>query len=374
MFEGGFRGLVAPAQLPARVIKKGKRKCNAKLLPAKIDNGEASSSKKRKLWSNRSKPAFVDSNAKLLAAVSSQIRAVESVGVQTGNTKNSDSVQDATHLSHPYKADKIPSTKASLSTQPRDSVSLSSEESAEPSPRGTAGAQSSEPLLASGTEFDASSHKFKLLITHLVPTMELSVGDGLVLKDRDVINIPTSIPPDSPQVMDSCVLVMRDSLFSNVDPAIDPRVEFMHSNFPGSLAVLYAEFKKSTRKECFDFDPEVVSAVAERAKLIGREWINDIDFLYFPFNIDKNRWIAIMVNLRNHLLTVFDPTTDVRRGSRLKPQLDFICEMFPYFVRKVGLNDRMLSFPLEPLAFHRDTSVAQASLRTNIGILSLLFI
>lgn len=174
--------------------------------------------------------------------------------------------------------------------------------------------------------------------------------------------------------MDSCVLVMRDSLFSNVDPATDPRAEFMRSNFPGSLAVFYSKFKKAIRKDCFDFDPEVVAAVTERAKLNGREWINDIDFLYFPFNIDKNRWIVVMVNLRNHALTVFDPTADVCRGSRLKPQLEFICEMLPYFVRKVGLNDRMLAFPLEPLAFQRDTSVAQASLRANTGILSLLFL
>lgn len=173
--------------------------------------------------------------------------------------------------------------------------------------------------------------------------------------------------------MDSCVLVLRDSLFNNVDPASDPRAEFMRSNFPGSFAVLYAKFKKTSRKELFEFDPEVLAAVIGRSKLNGREWITDIDFLYFPFNIDKNRWIAVMVNLRNHVLTVFDPNADACRGSRLKPQLDFVCEMFPYFVRKVGLNDKMSSFSLEPLAFHRDTSVVQASVRSNTGILSLLF-
>lgn len=75
MFVGGFRGLAAPAQPPSRVVKKGKRKCNARLLPKEMPNGEASSSKKLKMRSQRSKFASVDPNSKLLAAVSSQIRA-----------------------------------------------------------------------------------------------------------------------------------------------------------------------------------------------------------------------------------------------------------------------------------------------------------
>ncbi|CAL9217778.1 unnamed protein product, partial [Arabidopsis halleri] len=75
MFVGGFRGLAAPAQPPSCVVKKGKRKCNAKLLPKEMPNGEASSSKKLKMRSQRAKFASVDPNSKLLAAVSSQIRA-----------------------------------------------------------------------------------------------------------------------------------------------------------------------------------------------------------------------------------------------------------------------------------------------------------
>lgn len=157
MFAGGFRGLAAPVQPQARVIKKGKRKCNAKLLAPKMDSGESSSSKKRKLRCHRSKSSSVDHNAKMLAAVSSQIRAgvkeaqsavyanissdikemeerlqqsfksnilsvvseylnaeaaannaqqsVVSVGVQTGNPKNPNPVQ---------VAEKIPSPKVCL--------------------------------------------------------------------------------------------------------------------------------------------------------------------------------------------------------------------------------------------------------------------
>lgn len=80
-----------------------------------------------------------------------------------------------------------------------------------------------------------------------------------------------------------------------------------------------------------------------------------------------------MVDLPSHTLSVFDSTADVRRGSRLKPELDFICDMFPYLVRKVGANDLMTSYPLHPLAFVRHTMVAQASDHANTGMLSLLF-
>ncbi|EFH55169.1 hypothetical protein ARALYDRAFT_901286 [Arabidopsis lyrata subsp. lyrata] len=429
MFVGGFRGLAAPAQPPSRVVKKGKRKCNAKLLPKEMSNGEASSSKKLKMRSQRAKFDSVDPNSKLLAAVSSQIRAglkesqsavyanlcidikemelrlqqsfkqnifsvvaeylaakdtvntvVDALGSGGGRPVshlNQDPVQPDPLLSDPYAPAKLSSPKDTTPTVQGETGSSSAAASGEKSSGGDTVVQFSEQLPDSATEVDPSSDKFKLLITHMVPTLELSVGEGLVLKDKDVLNIPIIIPPDSPQVctnvMDSCVLVLRDSLFNNVDPASDPRAEFMRSNFPGSFAVLYAKFKKTSRKELFDFDPEVLAAVIDRSKLNGREWIIDIDFLYFLFNIDKNRWIAVMVNLRNHVLTVFDPNADACRGSRLKPQLDFVCEMFPYFVRKVGLNDMMSSFSLEPLAFHRDTSVVQASVRSNTGILSLLF-
>ncbi|EFH70459.1 predicted protein [Arabidopsis lyrata subsp. lyrata] len=405
MFVGGFRGLAAPAQPPSRVVKKGKRKCNAKLLPKEMSNGEASSSKKLKMRSQRAKFDSVDPNSKLLAAVSSQIRAglkesqsavyanlcidikemelllqqsfkqnIFSVVAEYLAAKDIvNTVVDALGSGGGRPVSHLNQDPDTTPTVQGETGSSSAAASGEKSSGGDTVVQFSEQLPDSATEIDPSSDNFKLLITHLVPTMELSVGEGLVLKDKDVLNIPIIIPPDSPQVMDSCVLVLRDSLFNNVDPASDPRAEFMRSNFPGSFAVLYAKFKKTSRKELFDFDPKVLAAVIDRSKLNGWEWIIDIDFLYFPFNIDKNRWIAVMVNLRNHVLTVFDPNADACCGSRLKPQLDFVCEMFPYFVRKVGLNDMMSSFSLEPLAFHRDTSVVQASVRSNTGILSLLF-
>lgn len=106
----------------------------------------------------------------------------------------------------------------------------------------------------------------------------------------------------------------------------------------------------------------------------GRSWLSHVDSLLAPFNIDKNRWVGVLVHLPSHTLTVFDPTATVRRRTRLKPELDFICQMFPYLVRKVGDNELTKNFPLHPLTFDRNTHVAQASDVANSGMLSLLFL
>ncbi|XP_020878913.1 uncharacterized protein LOC9310398 [Arabidopsis lyrata subsp. lyrata] len=173
--------------------------------------------------------------------------------------------------------------------------------------------------------------------------------------------------------MDACVTVMRESIFINTDPASVPRADMLTSQFHGSLAVMYSKFKKVRRKESFDFDADLLSSITSRFNSTGRQWLVNIDYLYSPFNIDKNRWIAVMVDMPSHSLTVFDSTANVRRCSRLKPELEFLCEMFPYLVRKVGANDVMLNYPLTPLSFTRHTRVTQASDRANTGMLSLLF-
>ncbi|XP_020883599.1 uncharacterized protein LOC9316797 [Arabidopsis lyrata subsp. lyrata] len=223
MFVGGFRGLAAPAQPPSRVVKKGKRKCNAKLLPKEMSNGEASSSKKLKMRSQRAKFDSVDPNSKLLAAVSSQIRAglkesqsavyanlcidikemelrlqqsfkqnifsvvaeylaakdtvntvVDALGSGGGRPVshlNQDPVQPDPLLSDPYAPAKLSSPKDTTPTVQGETGSSSAAASGEKSSGGDTVVQFSEQLPDSATEVDPSSDKFKLLITHMVPTL-----------------------------------------------------------------------------------------------------------------------------------------------------------------------------------------------------------
>ncbi|CAE6040631.1 unnamed protein product [Arabidopsis arenosa] len=218
------------------------------------------------------------------------------------------------------------------------------------------------------------SEKFQKLMVTLTPTMKFSFGEGLVLKDSQLLSIPTVIPPDTPQVMDACVSVLRDSLFQNTDPDTDPRADLLPCKFYGTLASVHGKFKKCKCKSSFEFEESFLADVSSRFKLTGRSWLSHVDSLLAPFNIDKNRWVGVLVHLPSHTLTVFDPTAAVRRGTRLKPELDFICQMFPYLVRKVGDNELTKNFPLHPLTFDRNTHVAQASDVANSGMLSLLFL
>lgn len=153
------------------------------------------------------------------------------------------------------------------------------------------------------------------------------------------------------QIMDACVVVLRESLFSHFDSSVHPRVDVLPCSFLRSLAELYTKFKKVTHKDKFLFDPTLIKSIRARFRQMGKHWVKDIDFLYFPFNIDRNRWVGVMVDLLSSTLTVFDSTANVSRATRLKPDFDFICEMLPFFIRKASLNGKMKAFPTKPLSF-----------------------
>ncbi|KAG7547954.1 hypothetical protein ISN44_As12g031580 [Arabidopsis suecica] len=234
------------------------------------------------------------------------------------------------------------------------------------------GADSADGVVSA--EESPMSDKFKQLMATVKPEMNFEFSEGVVLQGCDLLKIPTLISPEHPEVMDACVSVLRESLFHNNDPDTDSRADLLPCKFHGSLAVLYGKFKKCRRKESFEFDSAIIGDIAARFKATGTEWLTDIDSLLSPFNIDKNRWIAVHVDLPSHSLTVFDPTAAVRRGSRLKLELEFICEMFPYLVRTVGQNEAQKNYPLNPLSFTRNTRVSQASTLATSGMLSMFFL
>ncbi|VVB01711.1 unnamed protein product [Arabis nemorensis] len=169
----------------------------------------------------------------------------------------------------------------------------------------------------------ATNPKFIAICQRTKPTRELDFGAGHYLKDADLIAIPISIDPCRPDVMDSCVMVMRDLFLSGPNLASNVRADILPCGFVVALAKQFSKFKKISRKDSFEFDPNFVDAM---------------------------------------------------RSSRLMPELDFICEMFPYVVRKSGVNNGMKNFSTKVISFKRDTSVVQAPSRADTGILSLLFI
>lgn len=166
--------------------------------------------------------------------------------------------------------------------------------------------------------------------------------------------------------------VMRENLLNRIG-APDPRVDIMHCRFASSLAMHYVKFKKANKKDNFQFDAEFITAVTDRISETGKQWLEDVDFLYFPFNIDGDRWTGVVIDMISHSLTVFDSCANACRGSRMKSEFEFITEMFPYMVRKAAVNEKMKTFSSNPLAFVRDNKVAQASGWKHTGMLATVF-
>lgn len=102
-------------------------------------------------------------------------------------------------------------------------------------------------------------------------------------------------------------MVLRKTLFTNIDPSSYIRVDFLPCRFFVSLAKLYSKFEKDARKDEFEFDAEIIDSVRGRFKDTCKEWVNDIDFLYFPFNIDMNWWSGVMIDFLSFLRDPISP-------------------------------------------------------------------
>ncbi|KAG7563784.1 Ulp1 protease family C-terminal catalytic domain [Arabidopsis suecica] len=395
MFVGGVRASEVQVEPPPRVVAKGKRKLRSTQPDGGMSRGESSRSKKQRVRTGRARSTLPDSNGGSADYISTIAESMKKVQIDLYAQLCVEMKSMELRLEKSMKATVATAVSDAISS--RDvvdkvlrSVSVGY---SQPNADGSQGSGSTVTPQGNPESIDAdpvdvppiaSDAKFLKLSQTILPTILLSTygilicitfafPDGGVLSHSDLLSIPNCIPPNDTRIMDACVSFLRVSRVNNSKIAATSRADILPSTFHGSLAPMYAKFKKCRRKETFEFDAALLRSVAVRSSASGRTWLADIHYLYSPFNIDRNRWIAVMIDLSAHCLTVFDSTANVRRGSRLKPELEFICEMFPYLVRQVGANEVMKNFPLQPLVFARNTHVAQASTLGSSGVLSLLF-
>ncbi|CAL9248939.1 unnamed protein product [Arabidopsis halleri] len=381
MFAGGVSASEVQVEPPPRVVARGKRKVRSRQSDGGMSRGESSRSKKQRVRTGRAKSTVPDSNGvsdDYIATIAESMKKVQidlyaqlCVEMKSMELRLERSMQAtvATAVSDAISSrdvvDKVLRFVGVGYSQPNgNGSSVGSDE------RSTSQSPDADPVEVPVVASDA---KFLKLSQTILPTMTFAFPDGGVLSLSELLSIPNCIPPDNTRIMDACVSFLRESLVNNSNIAAASRADILPSTFHGSLAPMYAKFKKCRRKETFEFDAALLRSVAAHSSVSGRTWLADIHYLYSLFNIDRNRWIAVMIDLSAHCLTIFDLTANVRRGSRLKLELEFICEIFPYLVRQVGANEVMKNFPLQPLVFARNTYVAQASTLGSSGVLSLLF-
>ncbi|VVB05375.1 unnamed protein product [Arabis nemorensis] len=411
MFEGGQRGYGAPAAPNSKNPGKAKRKGESKSCLDESELVGSSRTKKARLHCSRDRPISSDAKSKILEVVSCQIKVVMSeCKTMIANSVHSGFQHVESRLD--MKLEKVVPSLVRDCLKSKDADEVVKEvlkifrscdgvfdEPGENVPEGSAvgdkkspkkpmevdGDITSDDDLCTGNSGDDDLCTGNPVVPESAPVqkmdfyccnavhilMELDFGASRYLKDGDLLTIPISIDPC---VMDSCVMVMRDVILSGPNLTSNVRANILHCGFVVSLAKQLSKFKKISRKDSFEFDPDFVDVVRIRMKETEKQWIKDIDSIYFPFNIDRTRWVGVSIEFFSHLMTVFDPSASEMRSSQLKSKLDFICEMFPFLVRKSSVNNGMKNFSTKVISFKKDTSVVQASSRADTCILSLLFI
>ncbi|CAH2047571.1 unnamed protein product [Thlaspi arvense] len=151
---------------------------------------------------------------------------------------------------------------------------------------------SSPAAIATGVMAD--NHKFTTLTINASPERVLQMGEGLCIREQDLLDLPLSIPPSHHEVVDACTMMLQKS------------------------------------------------------------------------------WLACFAPNKDNRMMAFDSSASERRGARIIPELQYICQMFPYLVRKATCGEGVVDYGLAPLQIRRDTTVVQSTERKCTGMLTLI--
>lgn len=123
------------------------------------------------------------------------------------------------------------------------------------------------------------------------------------------------------------------------------RFDFVLPSATAELKQLYDNFLKDKRKFVF-------SNLA-RAPMCRGLWLEAVDVLYCPVQIERTHWLGIIINLKDMDIKVLDSNKACLTDQQVQDYLLPISVMFPYLIHRHGLTPAMQSFPLKPLPVSR---------------------
>lgn len=137
----------------------------------------------------------------------------------------------------------------------------------------------------------------------------------------------------------------------------------MDTQFVSHFTKLYTRFTKCSKKDTFKFPANVVEMIQARSSSA------DADRFYFPFNFDKQYWVAICVDCSSWTVTILDCNVSLRTDPLMNKEVKPIAVMFPYLLKQMGRRVGCRAMSIE-----RPRTIPQQNVTTNSGISSVLFI
>ncbi|RID75394.1 hypothetical protein BRARA_B02441 [Brassica rapa] len=120
------------------------------------------------------------------------------------------------------------------------------------------------------------------------------------------------------------------------------------------------------------------TAVKDRAKLkfttvpLPKPLVKSPDRIYFPFNLDKQHWVGVCIDMKTWTLFVLDCNTSFRSDSFLKKELNPIATLIPYVLKYVGYMETIPSG--KAFTVSRCKGIPQITSQSDAGVMAVLLI
>ncbi|KAL0855970.1 hypothetical protein Bca101_061123 [Brassica carinata] len=187
--------------------------------------------------------------------------------------------------------------------------------------------------------------KYTKLSTLLKKECVINVA-GLSFTCKDITDIVSRKRPLPAKIVDILVRLVW-SIFTNeaMDTSLEPTA-FLDSRFVSILSRHYPKFKKLRNKSGFSFPKSLVDTIAK----CGSPDAPPTRY-YMPFQIEKQHWIGICVDLSYPKVVVLDCNISFCPAKALNKNLLPISEMFQHLLKHTGRIEAVVgkSLPVERL-------------------------
>lgn len=146
--------------------------------------------------------------------------------------------------------------------------------------------------------------------------------------------------------------------------AFGPNVAIYDTTLPADLMKHHSRFVKTAVKDRLKLKFDQVPL--EKPKDSSTERI------YFPFNIDRQHWVGVCIDIKACTFYVLDCNTSIRSDNLLKKDLNPIANLMPYVFKYLGYLEK--DAVLKPFTVSRCKGIPQSASQTDAAVMTVLLI
>ncbi|CAN8271953.1 unnamed protein product [Cochlearia groenlandica] len=125
---------------------------------------------------------------------------------------------------------------------------------------------------------------------------------------------------------------------ANPKPFTSPRIAFLNQSWVNCWHLDYRQFAINPKKFLFgEAYAEVMMGRYPADTPTNKEWVKDVDHVYFCHNINIVHWVGVHANLIRHHIDVYDSIIGSTSDKQMVEEITPYTRMIPYMLRSIAL-------------------------------------